>query len=298
MEQKNSEVAFIFKRSFLGFFWVIVFLPLLIAYFWFRSASPEKLAAYNIGVENPFIIGGVIIYGIIGIIYSFITGHTKYIERVIRLMSDKNGEKMMPKQSLLLSRKIFKQTAKFKLALFFKYYSIVALVYAVTLFYAIGTLIRFAFSDTVLASQAGIAFAVAGVVVLIGWIYTHFFLAAKTRFIWFTYMSNYGNDLPNTSLFDEVKKLNGVDSKDDRSAMVGYLKRDMAADAGSFATSSTVNVVTPKELGSDVVKGYARGMVVDAAEYSKIKLNYSQYKEVYSKVYGKKPELSSKLLEL
>ncbi len=298
MEQKNLEIAFIFKRSFLGFFWVIVFLPLFIAYFWFKSASPETLAAYGIGVENPYVIGCIIIYGIIGAVYAFITGHTKYIERVIRLMSDKNGEKMMPKQSLLLSRKIFKETVKFRLSLFFKYYSVIALVYVVTLFYAMGTLHRFVFSDTVPSSQAAIAFVIAGIVVLFGWMFTHFFLAAKTRFIWFTYMTHYGDAVSNTVLFDEVKKLNNVDSKDDRGAIVGYIKRDMSADVGSFATSSTVDAVASKGLGSDVIKGYARGMAIDAAEYSKIKLNYSQYKEAYNKVYGKNPELSSKLLGL
>lgn len=246
--EKNSEVAFIFKRSFLGFFWIVIFLPLFIAYFWFKSASPEALASYNIGVENPYIIGGIIIYGIIGAIYAFITRHTKYIERVICLMSDKNGEKMISERSLLLSRKIFKETAKFKLALFLKYYSIIALVYLVTFCYTIATLYRFALGDIVSVSQVGMVFAVAGAVVLIGWIYTHFFLAAKTRFIWFTYMSHYGNPISNASLFDEVKKLHDVDSNDDRSAMVGYLKRDMAADVGSFATSSTIDAAAPGGL--------------------------------------------------
>lgn len=298
MQQKNSEVAFIFKRSFLGFFWLIVFLPLFIAYFWFKSLSPETLASYGIGVENPYMIGSIIVYGIIGAIYAFITRHTKYMERVIRLMSDKNGEKMIPKQSLLLSKKIFKETVKFKLVLFLKYYLIISLIYAGTLCYAVGTLYVFTFKGTFPVSHVYIAFAFVALVILIMWIYTHFFLAAKTRFVWFTYMSHYGADISNTALFDEVKELNSINLKDEKSAMVGYLKRDIAADVGSFAISSTVDTVASKGLGSDVSKGYARGMAIDAAEYSKIKLNFSQYKEVYNKVYGKNPELSPKLLEL
>ena len=295
---KNSETAFIFKRSFLGFFWAIVFLPLFIAYFWFKSASPETLASYGIGVENPYIIGAIIFYGFIGGVYAFITGHTKYIERVIRLMSEKNEVKMMPKQSLLLSKKIFKDTVRFRLSLFLKYYWLISTVYILTLCFAIGTLYQFAFKETVTISQTGIVFAVSGLVVLIGWIFTHFILSAKTRFIWFTYMSHFGENISNDQLFDEIKKLNAVDSKDDRIAMLGYLKRDMVADAGSVVTSSAVDVVIPKGLGSDIAKGYARGMAIDAAEYSKIKLNFTQYKEVYNKLYGKNPELSKNLLNL
>lgn len=299
MENNNSEIAFIFKRSFLGFFWVIVFLPLFIAYFWFKSTSPETLAIlYGVSVENPYIIGGIIFYAIIGAIYAFITGHTKYTERVIRLMSEKNGTKMMPKQSLFLSKKIFKDSVRFRLSLFFKYYWIISVIYIAALCFAIGTLYQFAFKETVSISQTGIVFAITGLVVLIGWVFTHFILAAKTRFIWFTYMSHFGEPISNKELFDEVKKLNAVDSKDDRTAMLGYLKRDMTADAGSVVTSSAVDVVIPKGLGSDVAKGYARGMAVDAAEYSKIKLNFAQYKEAYNKLYGKEPELGRGLVIL
>lgn len=295
---KNSEIAFIFKRSFLGFFWIVVFIPLFVAYFWFKSASLETLAAHNIGVDNPYVMGGIIFYGILGAIYAFITNHTKFIERIIRLMSDKDGNKILPEQSLYISKKIFNNTVKFKFFIFFKYYLVISIIYVVTFCYAVGALYQFAFTDNIPVSQPSIAFIITGLVVLFGWIYVHFFLAAKTRFVWFIYMSHYGDAVSNEMLFDEVKKFNDFDSKDDTAAMVGYLKRDMSADASSFVTSSAVDAVSSKGLGSDVVKGYARGMAVDVAEYSKIKLNFSQYEQAYTMLYGKKPELSVKLTQL
>jgi len=294
--EKNSDVAFIFKRSFLGFFWGVIFMPLFIAYFWIKSLSPEESAAYNIGVENPYLMGGIFFYVIVIAVYAFITAHIKSTERVIRLMSDKDGNKMMPAQSLMVSKKIFKNSIKFEFIQFMKYYSLMVVIYVV----AFGNVLRVFFNfldETATLSETGTAFAIGGVVILVGYIYTHYFLAAKTRFLWFIYMSHFGEGFSSSAIFDEVKKLNSVDKGDDKVAMFGYLKRDMAADISSFTTSSTIDAVAPKGLGSDIAKGYARGMAIDAVEYSKMKLNYAQFKDAYSKVYGKNPELSPQLFK-
>lgn len=298
MEQKNSDIPFIFKRSFIGAFWGVVFVPLFVAYFLFKSAPTETLIAHNFDLENPSVISGLVFYGVIAVIYSFIISHIKYTERIIRLMSDREGSKMASTQSLLLSKKIFKDSVRFRVALFFKYYWHISLIYIFTFYFSVGTLYQFAFSDKMSISQAGITLAIAGSIALIGGIYVHFILAAKTRFVWFVYMSHFGELILNKELFNEVRKLNNVDSGDDKVAMAGYLKRDMSADISSVVTDSAIASVVPKSLGADITRGYARGMIVDIAEYSKMELNFSQYRDAYSKLYGKNPELSQKLLGL
>jgi hypothetical protein len=303
MNKGNSEVAFIFKRSFLGTFWGVIFIPLFVAYFLIKSAPAETLAAHNINAENPYVLGVVAIYLIIGAIYSFITYHVKYTERIIRLMSETGSTIMMPAQSLLLSKKIFKESAKFRFEMLLRYYWPVTLAYIIAFCLAIGTLLLFAANlfaekEIVSMTQTGYAFILAGFVALVGWIYMHFFLAAKTRFMWFIYASRFGQYISNSELFDEVKKMDSADKKDEKAAIVGYFKRDSLADAGSVAIGSAANAVLPKGLGSDVIRGYAGGMIHDVAEYSKMELNYGQYKETYKKIYGKDPQLSPKLLEI
>ena len=290
--QQNSDVAFIFKRSFLGFFWGIIFLPLFVGYFFLKVVSPDALAAHNIGVGNPYVMGGIIFYMIITALYSFVVGHVKHMEQVIRLMSDIKEKKMLSAQSLLLSKKIFKDSVKFKIALFLKYYWFVSVVY---LFVFVGALYQFVYAPFY---QKVVALVFAGVVALIGWMYVHFFLAAKTRFGYFIFLSHFGELLPTHELFNEMKKLSVADSNDDGIAMMGYLKRDTAVDLGSVVTSSTVDSFGSRGLGSDIAKGYARGVAFDASEYSKLELDYNQYKTVYNKVYGKNPELNPGLMIL
>jgi len=282
-DKNNSDIAFIFKRSFLGFFWFIFFIPLFAVYF-LKPASSDNVMV---------IIWFVIFYGIIAAIYSFIVSHTKLIESAIRLMSSKDNYKISTQQSLFLSKKIFKDSIKFRWGLFLKYYWLISLIYFVVF---TGAIYEYAFSPSLL--QKGIALAALGVVVLFSWAYVHFFLAAKTRFALFIYISHFGEHLSNNDLFSEMEKLNAIDLKSNKDAMKGYFKRDKAVDIGSIKLYSNLDTFSSKELGSDITKGYSRWVMYNASEYSKMKLNYNQYQIVYKKVYGKDPELSQNLLNL
>jgi len=298
----KSDISFIFKRGFLGFFWGIIFIPLFIAYFWLKSSSPKELAIENIGVENPYIIGLVIFYGIVGAIYSFVISQIKKTETVIRLMST---DDIKPKDSLILSKKIFKESYKFSFVIFVKYYLIMWIFILCILAYDIGLLSNlasnifdFTYANNSQPTYIIYSLVITALIVFTSWIYTHFFLSAKIRFFWFTYINHYGENLTAKQLLTEVAKLNKADPNDDKEAMLGYFKRDSALDAGSAVTSAAVNFVAPKSLGSDIVKGYARGVYTDANEYSKMQLNYTQYKKAYLKTFGKNPEISKKLLDL
>lgn len=297
MKSKNSDIAFIFKQSFINLFWGIIFIPLFITAFWFKFTPPEKLDAYGMNLDNLYIRTGIAFYIILVAIYAFINTHIKNTETVIRLMSEKDGNKITSAQSSMISKKIFSNSIKFEFIQFLKYYFFAVLIYIVVF----GNVLRVFFNfldETATVKEAGIAFAIGGATILLGYIYTHYFLAAKTRFIWFTYMSHYGENFSSSALFDEVKKLNNIDKSDDRVAIVGYFKRDMAVDGSSLVTSSTIAGMVPKGLGSDVANGYVRGIAVDASEYSKMKLNYRQYKKAYNTVYGKNPQLSSHLFRI
>jgi hypothetical protein len=293
--KKDLETAFIFRRSFLGFLWgVVIFAPLFVAGYWFKSASSETLDTYGVGIENPYVIGGIAFYMLVGAAYTFVTSHLKHMERVIRLMSEKDNDKMLPAQSLRISKKIFKDSVGFGLIQFLKYYSVIVVVYLLVSGNVLRTLFNY-LDDTGDIPEAAVAFVIAGLTLLLGHIYTRYFLAAQIRFVWFVYASRFGEGLSRSALFDEVERLNSVNKGDGLAATAGYLKRDMAVDVASLAASFSVN---SEGVGSDVAKGYARGMAIDATEYSKMRLNYRQYKDAYTKLYSKSPELSPKLLSL
>lgn len=296
--EKNSDVFFIFKRTFLGVFAFVIFSPLIATYLWLDSLPSEVISSYDLSFKNKYVITAIIFYAVICIIYTFTTRHIKFTERIIRLMSEKDGTKMSPKRSMLLSKKIFRTTVKFSLIVFIRYYWLISIVFISAFYVVFSTLFKFAFYETVILSQVYMAFIIWGLVILLGWIYMHFFLAAKTRFVWFTFMTHFGENISNQVIFKEVKILNDANKKDDKEAILGYLKKEMLADGLSISATSAIESVSSDSFARDVARGYARGLSLDNADHSKIKLNFEQYKVAYNMINSKKPELNPNLLSL
>ena len=288
MNNHRSNTSFIFKRSFLGISWgVIIFAPLFVFYAYI------KIYSNTINLSDPStairILIFLAVYGLIAGIYSIVISHLQTLERLIRLYT--NAEKS-DLETMEIAKKVFRNSLKFSLLIFIKYYAIPLGAFLASLGYTALGMFRFIYDDTQKMSHAMYAIGVLVIIGILDWIYIHYYLTSKLRFAWFSYLNNYGNNDSLGKSFKEMRDLNNVSGKSSLfRSLKTQIKNDIGTDAAKLGISTLAQNIQPvsvlgREL-KDISRGYAANVTGDMFSYRTLKAQYNLYREAYKLTYGK-----------
>jgi|GEM_PF-1125687 len=303
MKNSNtSEVAtipFIMKRSFLGSsIGIVIFAPLFVIYAISKFFPSTASSLFSMDINSAGLDGGLMIppllwlifvYIVIAAIYFFIVNHIQFVERAIRLYT---GSSLKDVETMGIAKKIFKDSFKFKVSLFIKYYLVPTILGLIALGFGLFAIFSFAYSNNQDVSIAFYELAVVPIAVLVIWAYVHYYLFAKLRYVWFSYLNNYGEENSTAKAFFEMNSLNALPSDGSfKKAMTTEFKNEMLGDAAAFGTGTLASQIPGRgalgELGKEVVGGYSAGMSRDIASYATLEAKFNLYKEAYSKLFNK-----------
>jgi hypothetical protein len=296
-QKDTTNIPFILKRSFLGFNWgIIIFLPLLV--FGFIALNfPEVFSNANSNTLAELLIF-VGIYALIATIYSLIVTQLQFIERIIRLYTNNQQSS----DTISVAKKIFRNSLSFKLKLFFKYYLIALIIALASFGYSFYVIYNFAFGTVNLEINIAEYHIIAVIVIFfLDWIYFHYYISSKLRYVWFSYLNNYGNENSTGEAFNEMNNLNNISgNKTFKKTLFTEDKNDALVDATRFGVG-VINsqIKVPNVLSGEAKKiasGYVIGVAGDMASYNTLQINFELYKKAYSQFFGKDFVVNEKLL--
>lgn len=296
-QKGSSNVPFILKRSFLGSsIGVIIFAPLFAIYIIVKFFPNTGSNLFSMDINSagggpvvPPILWIIFLYMLIAAVYFFIVNHLQFIERIIRLYLN---TAFQDSQTLQIAKKIFKNSLRFELSLFFRYYCVPFVLALVALGFGLSAILSFAFNESQDVATAFYKLAVVPVAIMIIYLYMHYYLSTRLRYIWFAYLNNYGDSNFIAKAFTEMKSLNSISGgKAFRKILGTEIKNDMLADAVGFGTGTAISKLPVGgnlgNLGKEVLGGYVGGVVRDTASYSTLETKFNLYRESYSKFFNK-----------
>jgi uncharacterized membrane protein len=296
--KNSSNLPFIFRQSFLGStLGAIIFLPLLVGYIYVKFFNHLDLSDLKTQFNVMIFIG---IYAVIAAIYSFVISQLQLMERVISLYTSKDNVDSSP----VIAKKILWDSIKFKLKIFLKYYSLAIIISLAVFGYGFSVVYNFAFADgDQNMTTAALKLIIVPVVFLFDWVYYHYFISAKLRYLWFSYINNYGEIDSIQKTFEEMNDLNTV-SKGEmfKKALLTQIKNDSSVDVirlGIGNSSNSIKTSNPLgEVTKDIAGGYSIGVTSDVAANNTLGTYFDLYKKAYGEFYKKDFIVNSKIYNI
>ena len=287
----------VFKQTFIGFYWgLVIFTPLFITYI---------LVKYLPGFfdfTNPHdqirIILLIVVYGVVVAVFSIVVTHLQFIQRLLILYT--RGI-LSPKRVKSVSKLIFKDTFLFRLYLIAKYYLLVIILSLTACGFSYLTIHQFLFGEQYNVSVVLYKLGVVAAAVLIIWFYNRYYLSAKLRYAWFSFLNNFDNFNVYEKTIQEMNVLNSIKNGNSMlRSMTTQMKNDTIADAAGTGMSlsihsikSSANLMGPIK---DIAGGYVKQFAYDLANYHTLINNHDLYSDAYKKFFNKDYVINSKFL--
>jgi hypothetical protein len=281
----------IFKRVILTTWPMIIFgLAVVLTSFYYQSHQD---------IWNDYallVYVGIFCWAVFAILYGAVIRTIFSMEKRIWIDSFFDGKNLSSSQSWHIATKLFFPSIIFRIKLFIRYYAIVWVLYFVLI---AGIIIS-------ATKNLGMPWWTFPIIILgfpvLMWIYSHYYLQAYLRFVWWLFLDTYGSTNSSFSnIIIEMNKLNDISKGDS-------FKKALIAEVGSDSITIIANTATESILTgfsafnekagaiiSSVVKIPAQEMASQSSDFAKLSAIFLLYRKA-RELYGESAQLINEKL--